>query len=307
MADLWNGWDAATLDRQFNARASVPCFEAEQARYQATSDRVRAAFVHETGLVYDPASGQTLDFYPAGPGAPLFIWVHGGYWRGGSARDNAFVVAGLHRHGFAVAVLDYSLAPAVTIDEITRQVRAATGWLHRHRVALGLDDGPFVIGGSSAGGHLVGMLLAEGWQAPFGLPSGVIGTALALSGLYWLEPLRHTHIDGWMRFDDGQIARNSPALLIPAASDARLILSVGGLEPEGFRIQTARYGDLWAAAGHRLERIAMPAHHHFDIALSLSDPDSVLAAAVARAHRGTAAPRPSGAAAARNPAREDSR
>lgn len=285
MTATWRGMDAAELDRQYNARESVTSFDAEHAKYVAESRRVQQDFPRRAGLVHDAASGETLDFYPAAPGAPLFVWVHGGYWRGGSADDNAFVVRGMNAQGFAVAVLNYTLAPAVTIDEITRQVRAAIGWLHAGRAALGIGPGPFAVGGSSAGGHLVGMLLTGGWQAPLGLPPDIIGTALALSGLHWLAPLRHTHIDGWMHFDDGQIARNSPALHIPAGSPAHLIAAAGGLETDEFRRQTADYAAAWRAAGNAATEIAMPAHNHFDIALSLCEPDGTLVRAVTGIHR----------------------
>lgn len=284
----WRGMDAAELDRQYNARESVASFDDEFAKYVSESARVQRDFPRRAALVFDRASGQTLDFYPAAPGAPLFVWVHGGYWRSGSADDNAFVVRGMNAQGFAVAVLNYTLAPAATIDEITRQVRAAIGWLHANRAELGIGAGPFAVGGSSAGGHLVGMLLARGWQAGLGLPDDIVGTALALSGLFWLEPLRHTHVDGWMHLDDGQIARNSPALLIPQGSPAHLVASAGGRETAEFRRQTADYAAAWRAAGNAVTEIAMPDHNHFDIALSLCEPDSRLARAVAAIHRGTA-------------------
>lgn len=279
---LFRGLDADELDRQYNARASVPSFEAEYARYVAESAAVQRDLPRRAGLVYDPPSGQTLDFYPAGEGAPLFVWVHGGYWRALSADDNAFAARGPHAQGFAVAILNYALAPAVDLDEIVRQVRAAIGWLHRERAALGIGAGPFAVGGSSAGGHLAAMLLSDDWQGALGVPQDIIGAALDLSGLHELEPLRHTHINAWMKLDDGLIARNSPARLIPARSNADLIVSAGGRETEEFRRQSAEYAGAWAAAGHRARVVAMPDKNHFDLALSLSEPHGDLALALAQ-------------------------
>lgn len=283
---LYRGYDRAELDRQYDARASVPSFAAEYARYVAESARVQAELPRRAGLVYDAASGQTLDFYPAASGAPLFVWIHGGYWRALSAQDNAFAVRGPQAQGFSVAVLNYALAPAVDLDEIVRQTRAAIAYLHRERATLGIGAGPFAVGGSSAGGHLAAMLLSEGWHASFGLPDQVIGVALDLSGLHDLEPLRHTHINAWMRLDDGLIARNSPQFLIPQRSSAHLIASVGGRETDEFRRQTADYAAAWAGAGHRVTSVAMPDHNHFDLALSLREPQGALAQALAQARRG---------------------
>ncbi|TAJ26704.1 MAG: alpha/beta hydrolase [Bosea sp. (in: a-proteobacteria)] len=275
--------DRATLEREYDARGSVPSFDAEYARYVAGSERARAEHRRLADLVYDEASGEALDIYPAEPGAPLFLWIHGGYWRATSKDDNAFVVPGLKAQGFAVAAMNYTLAPKVTLDEIVRQTRAAIAFLDRERARYGF--GALAVGGSSAGGHLTAMLLAGGWQAGLGLREVAITAALDLSGLHELEPLQHTQVNGWLGLDDAMIARNSPIRLIPAQSQVRLVASVGGLETSEFKRQTEDYLRAWTEAGHAGERIDMPHHNHFDIALSLGEPESRLAQAMAAAVR----------------------
>lgn len=283
---LYRGMNRATLEREYDARGSVPSFDAEYARYVAASDQVRAAHRRLADIVYDEASGEMLDLYPAEPGAPLFLWIHGGYWRATSKDDNAFVVPGLKAQGFAVATVNYTLAPHASLDEIVRQVRAAVAYLDRERGRYGY--GTLAVGGSSAGGHLTAMLLAAGWQARLGLQEDAIAAALDLSGLHELEPLRHTQVDGWLRLDDAMIARNSPIRLIPSRSRTKLIASVGGLETSEFRRQTADYVEAWTKAGHPGRSVAMPRHNHFNIALSLGEPDSLLAQTMAHAVRSAA-------------------
>lgn len=278
---VYRGFDRAALDREYNARESVASFDAEYAKYVSVSAQVQQEHERIADIVYDEASGETLDLYPAEPDAPLFLWVHGGYWRASSKDDNAFVVPGPKAHGFAVAVMNYTLAPQASLDEIVRQTRAAATFLHARRAQYG--TGGLAVGGSSAGGHLVGMLLADGWQADFGLPDDAITVGLALSGLHDIEPLRSTHVDAWLGLDQAAIARNSPIRHIPLRSPARLLASVGGLETSEFRRQTADYAAAWMAAGHGGEVIAMPQHNHFDIALDLACPDGVLAPALAKA------------------------
>ncbi len=278
---LYRDLDKAALERGYNARESVPSFDAEYARYVAASERVKREISHLADIVYDPPSGETLDFYPAHPGAPVFLWIHGGYWRATSKNDNAFVVPGPRAHGMAVAVVNYTLAPAVTLDEIVRQVRQAIAFLHANRERFAIAPDPLAVGGSSAGGHLVGMLLAGGWHGDFNVPENTIGAALALSGLHDIEPLRHTQVNDWLGLDDDSIARNSPIRHIPQRSSARLLASVGGLETAEFKRQTADYHAAWIAAGHAGALLDMPRHNHFDIALSLGDPDGVLAKAIA--------------------------
>lgn len=277
---LYRGMDQPTLEREYNARESVASYEAEHARYVAESEQVRQSRAAKRDIVYDPQSGEMLDLYLAGEGSPVFLWIHGGYWRGGSKEDNAFAAGGLTAHGISVAVMDYTLAPEAGIGEMVRQVRSAVAWLRNNGAERGLDVERIHVGGSSAGGHLAGMVLADGWLEAFDLPPDTIGTVLALSGLHELEPLQHTQVNGWMRFDTASIAENSPIRHIPATSGARLIASVGGLETGEFIRQTLDYAAAWKAAGHATQVIDMPSHNHFDIALSLCEPDGVLVEAV---------------------------
>lgn len=284
----YQGFEVAALDVQYNARASVASFEDEYARLVDVSRAVMRDFGHQAGIVYDEQSGETLDLYPAGKDAPLLVWIHGGYWRGGNAADNAFAVPGLHAHGFNVAVIDYTLAPAATLDEIVRQVRTAISFLHRNRSRLGIGAAPFVVGGTSAGGHLTAMLLSDDWQRAYEVPDDIVGIALDLSGLHDLTPLPHTHVNGWMNFDEAMVVRNSPQFMIPKTSPACLIASVGGLETLEFRRQTAAYADAWQQAGHWTTVVDMPEHNHFDLPLTLQAPDGKLVGAVldAAAHIG---------------------
>lgn len=282
---VWRRYSAEELDRQYDARASVPSFEAEYARYVAASDAVLRDMPRIADLCFDERSGETLDFWSAGRKSPVFLWIHGGYWRALSKTDNAFVVPGLLAHGISVAVMNYTLAPAVDIGEIVRQVRRAVAWLHRYGDTLGADTRRIHVGGSSAGGHLVGTLLAGGWHDAFDVPEDGIGTALALSGLFDLRPLRPTRIDGWMRFDDTALVAHSPILGVPRHASARLVAAVGGLETDEFRRQTQDFVARWRSAGNAAEQPAMPNHNHFDIALSLGDPNGVLARTLAASIR----------------------
>ncbi|WP_132249249.1 alpha/beta hydrolase [Methylobacterium segetis] len=269
------------LDREYDARASVPSFETEYARYVAASAEAVAGLERVADLVFDSASSQTLDLYPAGPGSPLFLWIHGGYWRALSKDDNAFPALGLVPNGVSVAVMNYALAPAVDLDEIVRQTRVALAWLHAEAGRYGIKGRRIHVGGSSAGGHLGGMLLAGGWQGAFDVPEDAVASGLLLSGLMDLEPLIHTHINAWMRLDRESARRNSPLHAIPERSRAQLLASVGGLESDAFKDQTERYLRAWTGAGHVGRGIAMAGYNHFDIALSLREPGGTLARAVA--------------------------
>ena len=160
---IWNGMDQATLDREYNARAAVPDFALEMRRYEEASAAARAALPMRDGLVFDEWSGNRLDWFPGRPGAPVLLWIHGGYWRALSRADNHCVAPGLVAAGAHVAVMDYTLVPAADLGEIVRQVRACCTWVASQAAAMGADRSKLYVGGSSAGGHLAGMLVADGW------------------------------------------------------------------------------------------------------------------------------------------------
>lgn len=273
------------IDHDFNARESVASFDAEFGKLIEISNRAMAEVPREADIVFDPESGSALDLYGVADGRPVFLWIHGGYWRLGTKEGNAFAAPGLVANGVAVAVMDYSLAPAVTLEEIVDEVRTAVAWLHREGPGMGLDTRKIHCGGSSAGGHLTGAVLADGWRAEYGLSSDMIGAALALSGIYDLEPLLHTQVNGWMNMDMGTVEALSPIRHIPDQTDAHLVLSVGGLERDGFLRETAQYGQAWTEKGHRITEVEMAEFNHFDITGTLADPNAKLVRATLDAIR----------------------
>ncbi len=271
------------LDRAYDARGSVASFEAEYAALVALSEAARRDIPVERDLVYDDASGMTLDLYGAAPDRPVMLWIHGGYWRAGNKADNGFAAPGLVAHGVAVAVMDYSLSPDAPLSEIVRQVRQAVVWLARNGASYGLDTRRIHVSGSSAGGHLAAMTLPTGWHEDADLKAGRLGAVMALSGLYDLAPLLRTKVNGWLDLDPENARNLSPIHGLPAPSDAPIMLSVGGQETDAFRDQTARFETVLAARGHGVRRIEMPTFNHFDITGTLADPDGALTRAMAEA------------------------
>lgn len=272
----WRSLDQASLDREYDARATVPDYEAEAARYRDTSAAARAALRMVPDLVFDPPSGCALDLFPGAPGGPVFLWIHGGYWRALSKTDNHCVAPGLVQGaGAHVAIMDYTLVPHADLDEIVRQVRAACAFVVAHAAAWGADPMRLYVGGSSAGGHLAGMLLTEGWH------EGIQGAVL-LSGLYDLEPVRASKVNDWMRMDAAIAARNSPIRLIPPGRPApRVLASYGGSETREFKRQTKGYAAAWCAAGHEATVLPQEARNHFDLAVALGLPGDLLCRAAA--------------------------
>ena len=116
--------------------------------------------------------------------------------------------------------VEYRLAPAATVDGIVDDARRAVAWFHAHAAEYGCDPAAIHVAGNSAGGHLTGMLAAEGWQAEWSLPADVIASAAPVSGLFDLAPLRRTFANDWLALDDAGARRNSPIHRPPRAGHA---------------------------------------------------------------------------------------
>ncbi|MEK7345002.1 MAG: alpha/beta hydrolase [Pseudomonadota bacterium] len=277
---IYRDYDQAALEVQYDARGTVGDIGPFLRRYAEGSAAARAALPCALDVAYGPHGDETLDIFPASvPNAPVFVFVHGGYWRLLSKDDSSFMAPAFTRAGATVVALNYSLAPAATLDRIVEQNRRALAWVHRHIGAYGGDPLRIHVCGSSAGGHLVGMLLAGGWQAAHGVPPDVVRGAVALSGLFDLEPIVHTQVNGWMKLTPEDARRNSPMAHLPHTG-CPLIVSYGESETAEFMRQSDNYLRAWQARGFAGAHVPMPGSNHFDIILHLNDPASPLTQAV---------------------------
>lgn len=291
MATLYRDYDRAALDIQYNARDTVPDFAAIVRQYAEQSRHARDTLPCVRDVAYGEHADETLDIFPAaarGP-APVFVFVHGGYWRLLSKDDSSGMAPAFTRAGAVVVAINYSLAPAATLDRMVDQVQRAIAWVYRHIGAHGGDPGRIHVAGSSAGGQLAGMLLTDGWQARHGLPADAIRGAALLSGLFDLTPLVHTHINEWMHLTPEAAARNSPMLHLPA-SPCPVVASYGETETDEFKRQTQDYLAALRGRGGEARYVAMPGTNHFDIVLRLNEPDAPITRAIF-AQMGLAAPR----------------
>lgn len=281
MAPLYRDYDRAALDIQYNARATAPDFSDIMRQYAEQSRHARQTLPCVADVAYGDHADETLDIFPsARPGAaPVFVFLHGGYWRLLSKDDSSAMAPAFTRAGAVLVAVNYSLAPAVTLDRIVDQVRRAMAWLHRNIAVHGGDPARIHVGGSSAGGHLAGMLLTDDWQARYGVPADIVRGAAPLSGLFDLTPLVHTHINEWMRLTPESAARNSPMLHLPATPPP-VVASHGANETDEFKRQTRDYVDALRARGDDARYVPMPGTNHFDIVLRLNDPDAPITRAI---------------------------
>jgi arylformamidase len=284
MAALYRDFTTqAQIDAQYDVERSVPDFMVYARHYTDQSRLARHRLRCVLDVPFGPTRDETLDIFPAAnPGAPVFVFIHGGYWRMLSSKEFSCVALGLHELGITTVVVNYALTPKVRIDEITRQARAAVAWVLRRIDRHGGDPGKVVVGGHSAGAHLTAMCLQTAWDEDYGLARDPLVGAVLVSGLYDLEPLRYSGMQPQIQLDDGVIRRNSPLFSVRACRTPALV-TWGDDEPDEFRRQSDDFLSAWQAAGNRARRIAQAGANHFTAITGFEDGKSPLCQWVAQA------------------------
>ena len=264
----------AQLDTQYNPSLVLAPTDQPMQHFTAQAHRARDTLRNTLDVAYGPTVEETLDIFPAdAPNAPVFVFIHGGYWRALSSKDFSGVALGLNALGITTVVVNYALCPSVTIDEIARQCRSALAWVVRNIGQYGGDPARVAIGGHSAGGHLTAMCLQTEWAHDYGLPQDPFAGAIAFSGLYDLEPLRYSYLQPMIQLDDGVVRRNSPSFMVRACKTP-LWITWGGLESSEFARQSQIYHDAWQAAGNTSLLQEHAGANHFTVIHGLEDAKS---------------------------------
>ena len=270
--------DPAWLDAQYNNRARVPESAAIFNRWARASAAARERSPSQRlDVPYGDGPGETLDIFPSTtPGAPVLFFIHGGYWRSLDKSDHSFVAPPFVAHGVTVVVVNYALCPQVTIEDICLQMVQALAWTWRHIVEYGGDPARIAVAGHSAGAHLAAMLLSCRWkQLGEDLPPLPFSGALAISGLYDLEPIRLTpFLKDDLRITPSQVNRASPAFF-PRPKAGKLYAVVGADESEEFLRHNQLIRDQWGPTAVPVCE-TVPRAHHFSVLESMADPDSRL-------------------------------
>jgi arylformamidase len=263
--------DSAWFDAQYNNRARIPEHPQILERWSSASALARAKSLCLLDLAYGDAPSEKLDVFPAERnGAPVLVYIHGGYWRALDKRDQSFVAPAFVQAGAMVVVPNYALCPAVTIEHITLQLVQALAWTWRHAAEHGGDPQRIVVAGHSAGGHLAAMMLACEWpRVAADLPADLVKAALSISGLFELEPLRHApFLAPDLRLSAASARRLSPALM--PAPQGTLVAVVGGDESEEFLRQNTLIRQAWGDTSVPVCE-AIPGRHHMNVIHDLAD------------------------------------
>ena len=264
------------IDAQYDVERAVPDFRPYADFFIGRSALARESLPCALDVRFGPTRDEYVDIFPARQaGAPVLVFIHGGYWRMLSAKEFSLVALGLAPHNVTVVVTNYTLCPKVTIDEITRQSRAVIAFLARKAELYNGDPSRIHVAGHSAGGQQVGMLLATDWDGEYGLPADIIKGAVAISGLFDLSPFPYSWIQPKLLLTHETIRRQSPLFHV-GTSPTPLVVTLGGDESTEFHRQSQDYMTAWKACGNRGSMFDQPGRNHFTAIYDYADPAAAL-------------------------------
>ncbi len=223
---------------------------------------------------YGATAIEELDWYlTAQDNAPIVVHLHGGGWRGGSARGSAYAAEVFVDSGAHFVVPDYVKVQDAggSLFPLAEQCRRAVAWVYENARTFGADPNRILVSGTSAGGHLAGVVLTTDWEQEFGLPGDVVKKGLCVSGMYDLRPVALSSRNEYVAFTDAMVTELSPMNYLDRIS-AEVIVAFGSLESPEFQRQSRDFFTALEAAGKRAHLLLAERFNHFEIGESLGDP-----------------------------------
>jgi len=256
----WRGLSQEALDAGLNNSAAVAGSGDMVEGWGKLSAEMRARHGAQLNLAYGPRERNRIDFLKAAPNAPTLLFIHGGYWQMRAKEFFTMFATGPMAHGINVALIGYTLAPDATLEQIVAEIHAGVDYLAGRLPELGADASRLIASGWSAGGHLTAMAMLNRH----------IKGGVAISGIYDLEPVRHSYLNVKLGLDEAMSKRNSPMLLEHAVKPMALV--VGGAELPLLRQQTAAFAAYRANHGLPVIYEEIPGTNHFTIMDEMASP-----------------------------------
>ena len=251
----------AFVEREYNNRALVPDHPSYFARWQRDSEFVRGTLDCHLDLPYGEDPRHRIDLFPAPNARGTLVFIHGGYWRTLDKSMFSWLAASWVAAGFNVAMPNYRLCPAVSIEDIVSDAIAAVQWLFEAGPRYGFEMRRVVVSGHSAGGHLVAALMAAPREHLRFDVNAIVG-AVPLSGIFDFAPLRLFSFNQDFGLDADAVARldllhRKPTLAAP------LVVAAGADESSEFQRQSRELAQAWKPQVRALH--LLPGLNHFSI------------------------------------------
>ncbi len=271
---VWLDMDQKELDDAYDQSVYAPNRDQLNKRRASESELVRARLGAPRRVAYGATPHEMLDIYATRNGnAPIAIFVHGGAWRAGHAKDSAYGAETFVRAGAHFLVPDFInvMESGGDLMPMIEEVRRSVAWAARNAASFGGDPDRIYITGHSSGAHLGGCVLITDWEKDFGLPRDTVKGATLCSGMYDLKPARLSKRGDYVKFTDATEDALSTQRHLDRITCPVTVLH-GTLETPEFQRQTREFAAALKAAGKPVRLIVAENYNHFEIGETLNNP-----------------------------------
>ncbi len=253
-------------DHEFNLRRRHPFGRVHMVTNQLQSLWARATMNCHLDHAYGATNGQTVDIFPAAqPSAPVLLFIHGGYFRALDKSQYSYIARPYVAAGFTVAVMNYDLAPGVSIGEIIQQNLAGFEWLKQNIHSWNGDASKFILCGHSVGAFLVAKIVQH---AVVMNDSECIGAQILLSGIFDLTKVRQSYLNQVLSLNESEI--NVSPIFTDCYQQPETMILVGGEETAEFIRQSERYHQKMLACRTRSEYHCLEDLNHYTVSRLLA-------------------------------------
>ena len=274
--------DLDQLNREYSPSSCIDDINVHIQQYVELSriakDQARALNKLHSDMRYGDRETQSLDLYLPTKASQrkLMVYIHGGYWQELSKEESSFAATNFQQHGFHFAVLDYTLAPDASMNDIVEENRQAIAWLYKSASRFGYDPEQIYVCGSSAGAHLAMMMLQTHWPEYIsGYRGSIVKGLCAVSGIYDLQPLLPTYVNDALKMDINEAKANSP-IFYPVPKTVPIVMAVGNIETAEFKRQSQMMTETLRGQGLEVQFKVIDERNHFDVIIDLAEKSSWL-------------------------------
>jgi arylformamidase len=267
-------YDQVELDASYDQVNYEPLIARVAQRLASSSEAVRGRIGLPRRVAYGSSEIEKLDIYRTDRAkAPIFVYIHGGNWQIGSAKDSGYAAEMFVKAGAHYIALDFINVKDAGGDlgVMAAQVRRAIAWVHKNAISFDGDPDRLYIGGHSSGGHLCGVALVTEWQGEFGLPTDAIKGGLCMSGMFDMAPVRLSWRRTYVNFTDAMADAMSSKRHIEKLR-APVVVTYGTFETPDFQRQSRDFATAVKAAGKPVDLIEAPNYAHLEMAETLGNP-----------------------------------
>jgi arylformamidase len=270
---VWLDMDQHELDNAYDQTVYAPMIDQHRERLAAFSEQVRRHVGEPLRLAYGQSEVEKLDVYKAPkPNAPMFVFIHGGAWLRGEAKNYAFPAEMFVRAGAHFIALDFINVTAAGGDLVpmAEQVRRAVAWVYKNAETFGGDHNRLYVGGHSSGGHLCGVCTITEWER-YGIPPDAVKAWMCMSGMYDMKPVRLSKRSSYVKFTD-EMEHAMSAMRHLKNVRAPVVVTYGTYESPEFQRQSRDFAAAVKEAGKTATLIEAKSYNHFDMCESLGNP-----------------------------------